>query len=53
MKNISNHLLIEAYIKAKKMKLDQKFCNLVKNEITNRGLLIESERSLFDNNKKV
>lgn len=53
MKNISNNLLIETYIKAKKIKLDQKFCNLIKNEITNRGLLIESQRSLFDQNKKM
>lgn len=39
LKALSNHLLVEAYLKAKKLNLEQEFCQLIKQEMNNRGLL--------------
>ncbi|WP_188454621.1 sporulation histidine kinase inhibitor Sda [Virgibacillus oceani] len=40
MKRLSNKLLIESYVKAKELNLDQEFRQIIEQEISRRGLLI-------------
>ncbi|WP_099157846.1 sporulation histidine kinase inhibitor Sda [Virgibacillus ndiopensis] len=41
MEKLSNKLLIESYIKAKELNLDQEFREIIEQEINRRGLLIK------------
>lgn len=45
LKNVSNDLLIEAFMKAIELKLDQDFCDLIKKEINDRGLMIQYQKN--------
>ncbi|MEN1967083.1 sporulation histidine kinase inhibitor Sda [Lentibacillus sp. N15] len=45
LKGMSNDLLVEAFIKAMELNLDQDFCTLIEQEITDRGLMIPYQNS--------
>lgn len=45
LKNMSDDLLIEAYMKAIDLNLDQDFCDLMENEIVNRELMVPHQKS--------
>lgn len=44
LKNLSDDLLIEAFMKAIDLELDKDFCDLMESEILNRDLMIPYQK---------
>lgn len=45
LENMSNFLLLEAFMKAKELKLESDFCDLMESEIINRELTVPFQKN--------